>query len=194
MALALVVAARKLRPYFLCHPIVVVTTFPLWNILHKPELSGRLAKWAVEMSEFDIEYRPRTAIKSQVLVDFVAGFSPGLLPLATKEAVMVSESTSGVWTLFTGRASNIKGFGFGIVLITPSGETLRQAIRMVPLTNNEAEYEALIAGLELARRLDSEVIKIKYDSQLVVNQVCGIFETKEERMQQYVVKVHAMLA
>lgn len=56
LALALVVAAQKLRPYFQCHPIAVVTTFPLQNILHKPELSGRLAKWVVEMSEFDIEY------------------------------------------------------------------------------------------------------------------------------------------
>ncbi|XP_070037252.1 uncharacterized protein [Nicotiana tomentosiformis] len=121
------------------------------------------------------------------------GISSGLLPLATKEAVMVSESTSGVWTLFTDGASNVKGSGLGIVLITPSGETLRQAIRTVPLTNNEAEYEALIAGLELARGLDSEVIEIKCDLQLVVNQVYGIFETKDEYMQQYVVKVHALL-
>jgi len=75
LALALVVAARKLRPYFQCHPIAVVTTFPLRNILHKPELSGRFAKWAVQMSEVDIEYKPRTAIKSKVLADFD---SPGL--------------------------------------------------------------------------------------------------------------------
>ncbi|XP_070034682.1 uncharacterized protein [Nicotiana tomentosiformis] len=146
------------------------------------------------MSEFDIEYKPRTAIKSQVLADFVANFSPVLLPLATKEAVMVSESTSGVWTLFIDGDSNVKGSRLGIVLTTPSGETLRQAIRIVPLTNNEAEYEALIEGLELARGLDSEVIEIKCDYQMVVNQVYGIFEAKEERMQQYVMKVQALLA
>ncbi|XP_019234378.1 PREDICTED: uncharacterized protein LOC109214869 [Nicotiana attenuata] len=180
VSLTLVVTARKLRPYFQCHPIAMVTTFPLRNILHKPELSGRLAKWVVEMSEFDIEYKLRTAIKSQVLSDCVADFSPGLLRLATKKAVMVLESTSGVWTLFMDGASNVKGFGLGILLTTPSGETLRQAIRTVPLTNNEAEYEALIAGLELARGLDFEVY--------------GIFETKEERMKQYVVKVQALLA
>nr|XP_016476642.1 PREDICTED: uncharacterized protein LOC107798190 [Nicotiana tabacum] len=112
-----------------------------------------------------------------------------IIASATKEAIMVSESTLGVWTLFTDGASNVKGYGLGIVLITPSGETLRQAIRTVHLTNNEAEYEALIVGLELARGLDSKVIEIKYDSQLVVNQVYGIFESKEERMQQYMVKV-----
>ncbi|XP_019256377.1 PREDICTED: uncharacterized protein LOC109234769 [Nicotiana attenuata] len=194
LALALVVAAQKLRPYFQCHPIVVVTTFPLRNILHKPDLSSRLAKWAVKMSEFDIEYKPRTTIKSQVLADFMADLSMGLLPLAATEEVMVSESTSGVWTLFTDRASNVKGSGLGIVLTTPSGETLRQAIRMIPLTNNEVKYEALIVGLELARGLDSDVIEIKCDSQLVVNQVYGIFDTKEQCTQQYVAKVQALLA
>lgn len=77
-------------------------------------------------------------------------------------------------------ASNVKGSGLGIVLITPSGETLRQAINTIPLTNNEAEYEALIAGLELARGLDSEVVEIKCDSQLVVNQVYGILIPKKK--------------
>ncbi|XP_070057662.1 uncharacterized protein [Nicotiana tomentosiformis] len=139
--------------------LVYLAVSEVANILHKPELLGRLAKWGIEMSEFDIIYKPRTAIKSQVLADFVADFSLGLLPLATKEAVMVSESTSGVWTLFTDGASKVKGSGLGIFLITPSGETLRQAITMIPLTNNEAENEGL----------DSEVIEIKCDSQLVIN-------------------------
>ena len=76
LALALVSASRKLKPYFQCHPICVVTTYPLKNIMHKPELSGRLTKWAVEINGYDIEYRPRTAIKSQILADFVADFTP----------------------------------------------------------------------------------------------------------------------
>ncbi|XP_070054884.1 uncharacterized protein [Nicotiana tomentosiformis] len=146
------------------------------------------------MSEFDIEYKLRTAIKLQLLADFVANFSMGILPVATKEVVMVSELTSGVWTLFTDGVLNVKGFGIRIVLITPSGETLRQTIRTILLTNSEVEYEALIARLKLARGLDSEVIEIKCASQLVVNQVYGIFDTKEERMQQYVIKVQALLA
>ena len=78
LALALVSASKKLRPYFQCHPIVVVTNYPLRNVLHKPDLSGRLVKWAIELSEFDISYLPRTAIKSQALADFVAEFSPNL--------------------------------------------------------------------------------------------------------------------
>nr|XP_016484557.1 PREDICTED: uncharacterized protein LOC107805089 [Nicotiana tabacum] len=89
----------------------------------------------------------------------------------------------GVWNLFMDGSSNVKGFGLRIVLIAPLGETLRQAIKIVLLTNNEAEYEALVAELELALWLCSEVIKIKCDSQMVVNQVYGIFDTKEERIQ-----------
>ena len=54
LALAQIVAARKLRPYFQAHPIVVVTSFPVKLVLHKPEVSGRLAKWDVELGEYDV--------------------------------------------------------------------------------------------------------------------------------------------
>ncbi|XP_070035022.1 uncharacterized protein [Nicotiana tomentosiformis] len=117
-----------------------------------------------------------------------------MMHLAAKEAVLVSRTVFDVWTLFTDGASNVKGFGLEIVVITPSGGTLIQAIRSAPLTNNESEYEALVAGLELARGLDSDIIEIKCDSQLVVNQVYGIFETKKERMQQYLNKVQVLFS
>ncbi|XP_070017553.1 uncharacterized protein [Nicotiana sylvestris] len=91
-------------------------------------------------------------------------------------------------------ASNVKGSTLGVVLVTPSGEIPRQTINIVPLTNNEAEYEALVARLVLARGLGSEIIKIKFDSQLVVNQVYVIFNIKEEHLQQYVNRVQELLA
>ncbi|KAL0446084.1 UNVERIFIED_CONTAM: hypothetical protein Slati_1736300 [Sesamum latifolium] len=72
MALALVVTARKLRPYFLSYPIGVRTNTPLKQVLGKPETSGRLIKWAIELSEYDISYLPRTTIKAQALADFVS--------------------------------------------------------------------------------------------------------------------------
>nr|XP_016462756.1 PREDICTED: uncharacterized protein LOC107785875 [Nicotiana tabacum] len=183
---ALVVAARKLRPYFQCHPIIMVTTFPLQNILHTPEHSGRLAKWAVEMSKFDIEYKPRTAIKSQVLVDFAVSSNQrssngARIDLGSLDLIYE-------WSLLRKRVQAWHSINHAF------GETLRQAIKMAPLTNNEVKYEVLIAGLKLDWTLDSEVIEIKCDSQLVVNQIYGIFETKEERMKQYMVKVQAMLA
>nr|XP_027065152.1 uncharacterized protein K02A2.6-like [Coffea arabica] len=72
LVLALVHAARKLRPYFQTHSIVVMTDQPLRQILTKSEISGRMTKWAVELAEHDISYQPRTAIKAQALADFLA--------------------------------------------------------------------------------------------------------------------------
>ncbi|XP_070004849.1 uncharacterized protein LOC142163290 [Nicotiana tabacum] len=140
-----------------------------------------------------MEYKPKTAIKSQVLADFVADFSLGLMHLAAKEVVLVLGTTSGVWTLFIDGASNVKRSGLKEVRITTSRETLRHAIRTVLVTNNKYEYAALVAGIELARGLDSEAIEIKCDSELVVNQMYGIFNIMEECMQQYLNNVQALL-
>ena len=74
LILALVTIAWKLRPYFQAHTIEVPTEYPMKQVLHKPETSGRLMKWAIELSEFDIKYKPKTAIKRQVLADFVMEF------------------------------------------------------------------------------------------------------------------------
>jgi len=85
LALTLIIASRKLRPYFQCHPISVVTAYPLRNTLHKQKLSGSLAKWAIELSEYDIMYQPRIVIKSQVLAYFVIDFNAGIVPKVEKE-------------------------------------------------------------------------------------------------------------
>lgn len=69
--LALVIAAKKLRPYFQAYPIIVMTDQPFRQVLYKPEASGRLVKWLVKLSEFDISYQPQIIIKAQALADFV---------------------------------------------------------------------------------------------------------------------------
>ena len=69
--LALRSAAQKLFPYFQAHSVVILTDQPLRNILHKPDLSGRMLQWAIELSEYGIEYQPRLSMKGQVMVDFV---------------------------------------------------------------------------------------------------------------------------
>nr|XP_016503336.1 PREDICTED: uncharacterized protein LOC107821417 [Nicotiana tabacum] len=185
-------AARKLRPYFQCHPISVVITYPLRNILHKQELPGRQAKWAIELSEYDIIHQPRTIIKSQVLADFVTDFNTKIIPEVEKELQIFTGANPGTWTLFTDGYSNVKGAGLGIVLIPPSGESIRQAIKCYPITNNEAEYEAVITVFELARELSIEQIMIKSDSQLVVNQMQGTYTAREARMQQYLEKAREL--
>ena len=75
LAYALLIAARKLHHHFQAHPIAVLTDQPLKQILQRPDTSGRLLKWYIELSEFHVDYRPRMATKGQVLTDFVAEFT-----------------------------------------------------------------------------------------------------------------------
>ena len=75
LAFALIIATRKLKPYYQAHTIIVLTDKPLRRAMSSPEATGRMALWAVELSEFDIQYRPRTGIKGQVMADFIAEFT-----------------------------------------------------------------------------------------------------------------------
>ena len=75
LAFALVTVVRKLKPYFQAHTIIVLTDQPLKSVINSPEAAGRMALWAIELSEFDIQYRPRTAIKGQVVTDFITEYT-----------------------------------------------------------------------------------------------------------------------
>ncbi|TQE09811.1 hypothetical protein C1H46_004585 [Malus baccata] len=75
LALALVMSTRKLRPYFQAHSIIVLTNPHLRQILQSPEISGRMIKWAITLSEFDISYQPKPAEKGQAMADFIADFT-----------------------------------------------------------------------------------------------------------------------
>jgi len=109
LALALVHSARRLRRYFQGHPIRVLTDKPIRQVLAKPEVSGRLAKWAVELGEHEISFHPRTSLKGQILADFLA--ETDSMDVSGKEAE-VPQSRDGLkWTLFTDRASNLEGSG-----------------------------------------------------------------------------------
>ncbi|XP_027156081.1 uncharacterized protein LOC113756723 [Coffea eugenioides] len=193
LVLGLVHAARRLKPYFLAHPISVRTDQPIRQILVRPEASGRLTKWAVELGEYDLSYEPRTAIKAQALADFLAELTFTEGPEST--SALPEVSTSSLWTLYVDGSSNGDGCGAGLLLEGPQGEVCSYALRFdFPATNNEAEYEALIAGLQLARKLGAQQIHVRSDSQLVVRQVIGEYEAKDETMQRYLSKVHQLTA
>ncbi|KAL0449020.1 UNVERIFIED_CONTAM: Transposon Tf2-12 polyprotein [Sesamum latifolium] len=119
LALSLVIAARKLRPYFQSHQIIVLTNHPLKQVLANPELSGRMVKWAVELSEFDIEFHPRPTIKAQVLADFI-------IEMAHDEASI----SAPIWSLYVDGSSTAIGSGAGIVLESPQGDKLEYAIKL----------------------------------------------------------------
>ena len=75
LAFALITAARKLKPYFQAHTIIILTDQPLKRAMSSPEAAGRMALWAIELSEFDIQYRSQTAIKGQVVADFIVEYT-----------------------------------------------------------------------------------------------------------------------
>ena len=75
LVLALVIAARKLIPYFQACVILVSTSHPLQQVLQNPKVSGRLTKWAIELEEFDIKFMPKMTVKGQAVADFVAEFT-----------------------------------------------------------------------------------------------------------------------
>nr|CAN76858.1 hypothetical protein VITISV_001664 [Vitis vinifera] len=162
--------ADKLRPYFQAHPVVVLTDQPLRNILHKPDLTGRMLQRAIELSEFGIEFQPRLSMKGQVMADF-------------------EQSEKKWWTLRVDGASRSSGSGVGLLLQSPTGEHLEQAIR----ANNEAEYEAILSGLALALALSVSKLRVYSDSQLVVRHVQKEYEAKDERMARYLAKVRDIL-
>ncbi|KAL2250206.1 UNVERIFIED_CONTAM: Retrovirus-related Pol polyprotein from transposon [Sesamum indicum] len=137
LALALVVTARKLRPYFQSHKVIVLTNHPLKHIMSRPEASGILIKWAVELGQYDVEYQPRTTQKAQVLADFVMEL------LGDPKSPPVAEGQVSKWMLHVDGASNANNGGAGILIQGPKGVEIVVAARLsFPMTNNEAEYEA----------------------------------------------------
>ena len=189
LILALVTAARKLRPYFQAHTIEVPTEFPMKQVLHKPETSGRLMKWAIELSEFDIKYKPKTTVKGQVLADFVMEFT------STKPAKDAQTTTDlTIWKLSVDGFSNAQGSEAGLILTSPEGIDIEYALRFgFHASNNEAEYEAVIAGLNLTHSLEVDQLEIYSDSQLVVRQIEDTYKAKSGRMILYLRKVRDLL-
>ena len=187
------VAARKLKPYFQAFPVSVITNQPLRQILHKPDASGRLVKWAIEQSEFDIDYKPRAAIKAQVIANFVAEFVEPEVCLDQLDTA-TNSSEAQVWQVSMDGSSGEEGSGAGIVLEGPEGEEISYAVKLeFTTTNNQAEYEALIAGLELAKAVKADRVKIRTDSQQVANNVSERFQPRDGKMEQYLKKVRQIM-
>ena len=144
-----------------------------------------MVQWAIELSQFDVEYRPRIAIKAQALTDFITEFT-------TPEDANNQED---LWTINTNGLSTQKGGRTGIVITSPDKDVLKYGAQLKFLiTNNEAEYEALLIGLRISRALRVEKIVLKSNSSLIIGQVRGDFEAKETRMQKYLKLVNQLVS
>ena len=138
------------------------------------EAAGRLIQWDVELSEFDMRYQPINAIKGQALADFIVEFTLSYDDLSGVE-------NSKKWIVCVDGLSTQHAGGIGVILQSPEGDKLKHKVRLqYQTTNNEVEYEALLKGLKLARFVKAESILVLGDSQLVMGQVNGTCEAKEE--------------
>ncbi|GJR86850.1 reverse transcriptase domain-containing protein [Tanacetum coccineum] len=190
LVLALVHASKRLRRYFQAHPIIVITDQPIKNILSNPEVAGRMQKWSIQLGEFGIHYRPRVSVKGQVLADFIVERPE---EEGQDDSAKEEEPLPARWTLFTDGSSCVDGCGAGVILTDPEGVEFTYALRFqFEATNNEAEYEALIAGLRIAEKIGVQNLEVNVDSKLVANQVNGTYIAKETDMIKYLEKVKAL--
>jgi len=144
--LAVVLSTRRLRHYFQSFRVVVMTDLPIRKVLHKLDVAGRMVRWTVELLEFDVQYEPRGPIKGQVYADFVVELSP--------VDAQQEEEANFRRVLSMDGSSNQQGSGDGVILEGPNGLLMEQALRFAfKVNNNQAEYEALKAGMLLAKEM-----------------------------------------
>jgi hypothetical protein len=153
-----------LHHYFDEYKITVITDFPLADILHNQDATGRISKWAVELGALSIDFKPRTAIKSQALVDFMAEWRENQIPTPVDKLEH--------WTMYFDGSLKLDGGGAGVLFISSRGEQLKYVLQILwEVSNNEAEYEALLHGLRLAISLGIKRLLVYGDSLLVIQQV-----------------------
>ena len=161
LVFALVTAARKLKPYFQAHMVVILNDKPLRRAMSNPVATSQLALWAIKLSEFNIQYRPHIAIKGQVIANFIAEFT-------NREDKGVYKGPQ--WSIHTDGSSNRQARGVGVIHLSPEGDQIECMVHLdFPTTNNEAEYEALVAGLDLAKAVGAVSMVLYYDSQVITN-------------------------
>jgi ribonuclease HI len=175
---AVILTRQKLRHYFESHPVTVVSSSPLGEIIQCQEASGRIAKWAVKLMGETISFAPRKAIKSQVLADFVAEWVDTQLPTAPIQPEL--------WTMYLDGSLMKTRAGAGLLFISPLGKHVRYVLRLhFPASNNVAEYEALVNGMRIAVELGVRCLDAHGDSQLVIDQVMKNSHCRDRKMEAY---------
>jgi ribonuclease HI len=182
---AILITSRKLHHYFDVYNIPVVTDFPLVDILHNWDATGRISKWAVELGALTLNFKPRTAIKSQALVNFMVEWR--------ENQVEAPANQPELWVMHFNGSLKLGGGGVGVLFISPKGEQLKYVFQILfEVSNNEAECEALLRGLCLAVSLGIKRLLVYGDFLLVVQQVNKEWDIDKETMDVYVAEVRKL--
>ncbi|XP_022856950.1 uncharacterized protein LOC111378017 [Olea europaea var. sylvestris] len=160
----------KPKPSKILQLYLAVSNEAISAALQKPDTSGRLLKWAVELSEFDLVFKARATIKGQALADFMAKFAN--LPEVDE---IMEQAELPTWNLFVDGSTGDVDSSARVVLISPKGHKLNSTMRFgFKATNNVTEYEALLAGLRLAKEMQVKRLLISNDSQPIVSQISRV--------------------
>ncbi|KAI5349829.1 hypothetical protein L3X38_002718 [Prunus dulcis] len=210
LCLALYFTAVKLRHYMLPHTIYVIAKTNLIKyMLTRPMLRGRIGKWTLALTEFTLRYVPQKAVKGQAVADFFADH-PGEeienmdsldianANLLTRAHVCLNNPIYSIhltpWKLYFDGSKTDKASGAGVVLEEPLGVRHCYSFQLdFQCTNNRAEYEALIIGLEMLVELGVQSVEILGDSMLVLKQIDGEYKCLNPSLAVYLVAARNLL-
>jgi hypothetical protein len=122
LAYAIYMPGKKLPHYFECHSIVVVASAPVLSILNNPDAMGRVSLWGIALGPWEITYQRQSAIKSQVLPDFIAEWTEAQMPELPDLSI--------TWTIYVDGSKRVSGAGAGVILVSPQEDKMRYALRM----------------------------------------------------------------
>uniref|UniRef100_A0A2N9EDF9 Integrase catalytic domain-containing protein n=1 Tax=Fagus sylvatica TaxID=28930 RepID=A0A2N9EDF9_FAGSY len=191
--LALIYASQSLRHYFLAHKIQLMTkSHPIRSLLHMPILSGRLAQWLLQLSQYEIITETLTTIKSQAMADLLAQFPREDSSSISHEVpggvgeVLLADLVDSTWTLKFDGSSTSNSIGASIMLIREDRETIAKSFKLeFSYSNNASEYEAYITGLAIAHEMGIKHLRVIEDSNLIICQTKGEFSLKEPSLALY---------
>ena len=214
LCLALYFTACKLRHYMLpCHIHIIARTDVIKYMLSKPMLTGRIGKWILALSEYSFQYVPQRAVKGQAIADFLVEHQesqeeivniPGTLEAASlwipptkglsgreewiqQEIKRISSLWVTPWKLYFDGSCTQNAAGARVAIIDPGGNHHCYSFLLdyQETTNNRAEYEALIIGLEILMELGAIEVEVFGDSELVINQLNGEYKCRHIAMAGY---------
>jgi hypothetical protein len=178
LAYTLLSTSHKLFHYFQAHQIEVHTLSTLGEIMSNREVTEKIAKWAIELSMYDIVYKPREVIKAQALSDFLAEWIGTQTP--------PKERKLEYWAIKFDGSLQLQGAGVGILVTSHKGEIFKYVLPMhFPVSNNAIEYEVVLHGLRIAMALSIRQPRVPGDSLLIVNQANKKWSCLADKMMMY---------
>ncbi|XP_054811516.1 uncharacterized protein LOC129312805 [Prosopis cineraria] len=194
----LVWATRRLRQYMLYYTTWLISRVdPLKYIFESPHITGRVLKWQVVLSEYDIKHVMQKSVKGSAIADHLADNPlgddqpldfqfPDEVICTTEEGCGEGNNEEREWEMYFDGAANMHGNGVGAVIVSPEGKQFPVAIKLeFDCTNNIAEYEACVNGLRAAITLGIRCLKVFGDSALIIHQVTGEWRTKDVKLIPY---------